>query len=113
MKQKPGVMIYFDIIPVLDLLSSADAGILFRAILQYGENGVLPELDQNLALLWPLIQQRLDFDAARYQTTVMKRKYAAYARWERQNDREPMPYTYWLENHGYETDHEANQNALA
>ena len=113
MKQKPGVMIYFDIIPVLDLLSNNDAGILFRAILQYGEKGVLPELDQGLALVWPLIRQRLDCDATRYQTTVMKRKYAAYARWERQNDREPMSYTDWLEQHGYETDHEADQNAFA
>ena len=113
MKQKPGVMIYFDMIPVVELLSNQDAGLLFRAILQYGENGVLPELDPHLALLWPLIQQRLDCDAARYETTVMKRKYAAYARWERQNERQPQPYTLWLENHGYEIDHEANQNALA
>ena len=113
MKQKPGVMIYFDIIPVLDLLSSADAGILFRAILQYGESGVLPELEPNLALLWPLIQQRLDHDWDRYQHTVIKRKYAAYSRWEKQHDRQPIPYSQWVEAKGYEQSLETEMDALA
>ena len=113
MKQKPGVMIYFDIIPVLDLLSNADAGILFRAILQYGENGVLPELEPNLALLWPLIQQRLDRDWDRYQATVIKRKYAAYSRWEKKHEREPLPFAHWVEARGYEQNPEEEMDALA
>ena len=90
-----------------------DAGILFRAILQYGENGVLPELEPNLALLWPLIQQRLDHDWDRYQHTVIKRKYAAYSRWEKQHDRQPIPYSQWVEAKGYEQSLETEMDALA
>lgn len=113
MKEKPGVMIYFDVIPVFTYLSSEEKGILFEAILNYAKYGVIPELKENLVLIWPLIQQRLDFDESRYQATVLKRKYAAYSRWEKQNDRKPLPYSYWVENHGYETFREEDQNALA
>ena len=100
-------------IPVVELLSNEDAGLLFRAILQYGENGVLPELDQKLALLWPLIQQRLDRDWDRYQTTVIKRKYAAYSRWEKKHDRQPIPYALWVEAKGYEHSNDEEMDALA
>ena len=113
MKQKPGVMIYFDMLPVLDLLSNQDKGTLFHAILSYAQTGELMPMNEHLSLLWPLIRQRLDFDSARYEQTVMKRKYAAYTRWERQNDRIPIPYSQWVEDRGYETDREADIHALA
>ena len=113
MKEKPGVMIYFDVIPVFAYLSIEEKGMLFEAILNYAKYGELPQLCEKLMLIWPLIQQRLDFDEARYQVTVLKRKYSAYARWEKQNDRKPLPYSYWVENRCYETYQEEDQNALA
>ena len=113
MKQKPGVMIYFDMLPVLSYLSLDEKGILFEAVLRYGKFGELPSFPEKLEPIWPLIQQRLDFDETRYQNTVMKRKYAAYVRREKQNDRQPLPYTQWLENHGYEADEEDHLNAFA
>ena len=93
MKQKPGVMIYFDVIPVFAYLSMEEKGMLFEAILNYAKYGELPELSEKLMVIWPLIQQRLDFDEARYQVTVLKRKYSAYARWEKQNGNQPLPYS--------------------
>ena len=113
MKEKPGVMIYFDVIPVLTYLSIEEKGMLFEAILNYAKYGELPQLSEKLTVIWPLIQQRLDFDESRYQVTVLKRKYAAYARWEKQNDRQPLPYSYWVEHRCYETYKEEDQNALA
>lgn len=104
MKEKPGVMIYFDMLPVLGMLSHEDAGMLFKAILEYGESGSCPALNESLALMWPLIQQRLDRDWDRYQAVVIKRKYAAYTRWEKNHGREPMPYSRWVEARGYDTD---------
>ena len=113
MKQKPGVMIYFDVIPVFAYLSIEEKGMLFEAILNYAKYGEVPQLSEKLTVIWPLIQQRLDFDEARYQVTVLKRKYSAYARWEKQNERQPLPYSYWVENRCYETYKEEDQNALA
>jgi hypothetical protein len=113
MKEKPGVMIYFDVLPVLNLLSIEEKGMLFEAIVNYAKYGVLPELSERLTVIWPLIQQRLDFDEARYQVTVLKRKYSAYARWEKQNDRQPIPYSQWVEAKGYEQSLETEMDALA
>lgn len=112
MKQKPGVMVYFDIIPVLAYLSNEDKGILFQAMLEYAEGGIYPPLNERLALIWPLIQQKMDRDWDRYQLTVIKRKYAAYARWEKQHDRTPLPYNQWVDQKGFETEPEDYDDAL-
>ena len=113
MKQKPGVMIYFDLIPVLGLLSNEEKGILFQTILDYAQEGVYTPLDERLTLLWPLIQQRLDRDWERYQLTVIKRKYAAYSRWEKQRQRDPLPYAQWVAIKGYEQPLEEECDTLA
>ena len=42
---KPGVMFYFDVRPCIKRLDAAEKGRLFEAILDYGEFGVVPELD--------------------------------------------------------------------
>ena len=44
MSKRPGVMIYFDILQVLERISDQDAGRLFRAILEYGRDGKIPAL---------------------------------------------------------------------
>ena len=41
---KPGVMIYFDIIPLIEGMSPDDAGQLFLAILKYAQYGEIPSL---------------------------------------------------------------------
>lgn len=79
-KKRPGVMLYFDIIPAIKLLSDEEKGILFDAILSYGETGIEPELDGKLAMAWVFIQQSSDRDAVRYAEKVLKTKYASYCR---------------------------------
>ena len=41
MKEKPGVMIYFDVLPVLTHLSIEEKGMLFEAILNYAKYGYI------------------------------------------------------------------------
>lgn len=95
MKKKPGVMLYFDLKRTVDRLSDKHAGILLRAILEYGLTGTVPELPDKLFLLWPMIQMRLDVDDERYYQLTYKRKYAAYVRWENEHGREPLSYKDW------------------
>lgn len=45
MAERPGVMLYFSLRFALKRLSYEEKGILFDAILDYGETGALPELD--------------------------------------------------------------------
>ncbi len=54
MYEKPGVMIYFDLQETLDRLSDEQAGILFRAILEYGAKRTEPDLPDPLFFLCPL-----------------------------------------------------------
>ena len=100
MKKKPGVMVYFELRGMLKLLSDAEKGKLFEAILEYGETGCVGELTDTLRVAWPLIQMRLDADTDRYTVMGMKRRYAAYVRWSKEHHEEPIAYSDWLESKG-------------
>ena len=80
-KKQPGTMLYFDIRPCLKRLSTQEKGILFEAILDYGEFGAVPELEGQLGVAWDFIQPRLDRDRERYEHITEKRRSAANARW--------------------------------
>ena len=101
MSKKPGVMIYFDMLPVLRTLSNTDKGILFEAILQYGESKELIPLTKKTAVIWPLIQQRMAVDESRYMRTVTRRAYAAYRRWAKQQGEEPLEFIQWQQENGH------------
>ena len=58
MNQKPGVMIYFEMLPTIQNLSKADKAALFEAILEYGMHKTLPPMSAKLKVVWPLVQQR-------------------------------------------------------
>ena len=96
MNTKPGVMIYFEVLPVLKRLSNEEKGILFQAIMEYGANRTIPELPDNLYIFWPIIQSRLDTDDDRYHKVSLKRRYAIYVRWAKQHCQDPLPYDDWL-----------------
>ena len=85
-KKQPGSMLYFDIRPCLKRLTLEEKGLLFEAILDYGEFGVLPELDGGVGIAWDFIQQRLDRDKDRYQEVSRRRADAANARWEKERE---------------------------
>ena len=104
MKKKPGVMVYFDLRRMLTLLTDAEKGQLFEAILEYGETGLVGELSDTLRIAWPLIQMRLDTDTNRYAYVALKRKYAAYVRWAKEHGEEPILYSDWIEKQGYSAD---------
>ena len=105
MKRKPGVMVYFELRGMMKLLSDAEKGKLFEAILEYGETGMVGEMSDTLRVAWPLIQMRLDMDNTRYEFVGFKRKYAAYVRWAKEHDEEPKDFEQWMSEHGYCCDH--------
>ena len=96
MLKKPGVMIYFDITECMEHMSDEQAGILFRAILEYGQHRTEQILPPPLHIVWPLVRRRLDSDDERYFRTTLKRGYAAYTRWAKAKGKEPVDYDEWL-----------------
>jgi hypothetical protein len=97
MNQKPGVMVYFDMLPAIEHLSKVDSGVLFQAILRYGRHEELPQMSAKLKVVWPLVQQRLDRDEEQYCKVVTKRAYSAYVRWAKHNKEDVMSFQNWQE----------------
>ena len=84
---KPGVVVYFDMRPAMKRLTAAQKGILFEAIMDYADDGVLPEFDDiALQIVWDFIQPRLDDDSEKYNATVNARKEAADKRWNKDSN---------------------------
>ena len=82
---RPGIMLYFDVRPCLKRLTMEQQGELFNAILDFGENGVVPSFDGLLGIAWDFIEPRLVRDNERYEKTVSARRAAAQSRWDKQS----------------------------
>lgn len=80
MSGRPGVMIYFDMRPALECLTTEEKGRLFEAILEYAENGIVPSFDGALAMMWCFVKPKLDKDDETYKLKCIKRKYSTYCR---------------------------------
>ena len=92
---KPGVMFYFDVRPCIKRLSINEKGCLFEAILDYGEFGIVPELEGALGVAWDFIQPKLDRDAGRYDKQVEQKQYAVYVREAKKNGGTPASFDDW------------------
>lgn len=92
---KPGVMFYFEIRPCIKRLTLEEKGQLFEAILDYGEYGVIPEVDGAVGVAWDFIQQRLDRDTGRYDEKVEQTKYAVAVREAKKKGIQLPPFEKW------------------
>lgn len=73
-KQRPGIMVYFELLDEMSELSDEECGLLFRDMLVYAQYGVLPSYsDRAMRTLWKIVQTRLDADATRYDEIAAKR----------------------------------------
>ena len=82
-KSRPGIMLYFDIRPSLKLISTEEKGLLLEAMLDYAEDGILPELTGKAEVVWTFMKKKIDDDAERYEEICRKRRDAANARVEK------------------------------
>lgn len=75
---KPGVMIYFDVEPILKRLNDHQAAQLFRAIIEYGHIGEtdVSDFDDITLVIWELLKPRIDADNIKYQNITKKRSEA-------------------------------------
>ena len=77
-------MLYFSVRPALRRLSLEEKGTLLDAILNYGERGVLPELNGVLGVCWDFIQPMIDKDAEAYHKKCEQAKKSVEARWAKE-----------------------------
>lgn len=93
---KPGVMLYFDVRPCLKRLSAEEKGLLFDAILEYGENGTNPDFDGMIGIAWDFIQLSIDRDSDRYDHQVSQKRYATYVREAKRKGVESVSFETWI-----------------
>lgn len=93
---KPGVMFYFNLRPCIKRLSIEEKGQLFEAILDYGELGVVPDVDGALGVAWDFVQQHIDFDSAQYDRKVLQKRYAVFVREIKKSGGTPVSFEEWL-----------------
>lgn len=83
--KKPGVMLYFELYPMLKQMTVDDAHALIMAIFEYAQNGVLPRFSsQALVYVWEFVRLNIDRDSERYLRVVEQRRKAAEKRWQKQ-----------------------------
>lgn len=77
---KPGVMIYLDILPTLELLSNEEAGELFKAAVHYAA-GELPEITlEKVRKIWPRVKIRIEADNRAYFEKTRNSQFAVFHR---------------------------------
>ena len=104
MTERPGVMLYFDILPALEKMEASDAGRLFVAVLRYAQGGTEPELDGSADLVWSFIKSSIDRDGRRYRHKQLQAQWKVYCREERKFGREPLPFDSWISQEKLSTD---------
>lgn len=77
---RPGIMLYFDILEPLRMLPDEDKGRLLVAMLEYGRDGIKPELDGPLGIVWSFVQPKIDKDGERYEDSKLQREYAVFCK---------------------------------
>ena len=94
---KPGIMMYFEIYPCLELMTREEKGDLLEALMYYGMTGKELELTGNLKLLWPLLKDRVDRDDNRYNRIVVRNQYASYVKSAQSKNQRTLSYEEWME----------------
>ena len=87
MKEKPGVMLYFDRLPYLNRMDDTQRGKLFLWIMEYAQYGVVPEVeDPMLGMAWDVVKPAIDLDTERYEAKCERNAKSARKRWEKEID---------------------------
>ena len=77
---RPGIMVYFEILESIRELPLEDIGRLTLAMLEYGQDGVVPKLEGSLVYVWPFVRKMIDKDEQRYDDMKVQREYAAFCK---------------------------------
>lgn len=104
---RPGIMLYFDILEPIKVLPDADKGRLLVAMLEYGQNGIVPQFDGELglSLAWGFVKPKIDKDSEEYNKTVLKRQYATFCRDRKRKGEPEISFEEWMmtiDDHSYQ-----------
>ena len=93
---RPGVMLYFDIIPALDTLPPETVGRLLLGALHYARDGVEPSGDDPALLFaWAFLKSGIDRDGDAYEEKRLRGEWLVYCRGCKKEGTDPLPFNEW------------------
>ena len=93
---RPGLMLYFDILPALDKLPSSAVGELLLAALHYAQSGAEPAFeDSSLGFAWAFLQPSIDRDGATYEGKRLKGDWLTYCRQCKEDGVDALDFETW------------------
>lgn len=96
MNNRPGVMLYFSILPALDSLSPASAGTLLLAAMHYAQDGREPIFeDGTLSFAWSFLKPSIDRDGDVYEEKRLRGSWMTYCRQCKREGNEPLDFETW------------------
>lgn len=99
-KERPGVILYFDLLPVLQRMTKEEAADLIITMLEYGKTGAIPDLStkgERFLIVWEMVKPRIDSDLENWKEKILQSKYAGYCSAEKRQGREPIDFDSWLD----------------
>ena len=90
---RPGVLIYHNILPQLKMLTAAEAGELFRAVLHYSLEGSYDALPRTAEVIMTGLIPLIDRDNEKYERLCQQRRAAAISRWRKDHPGEEPDLT--------------------
>lgn len=95
---RPGLLLYFDILPALDKLPHAAVGELLLTSLHYAQDGVEPTFeDSSLEFAWAFLRPSIDRDGTMYETKRLKGEWLVYCKQCKRDDVQPLDFDTWRE----------------
>lgn len=96
MNNRPGVMLYFSILPALDSLSPTSAGTLLLAAMHYAQDGREPIFeDGTLSFAWSFLKPSIDRDGDVYEEKRLRGSWMTYCRQCKREGNEPLDFETW------------------
>lgn len=89
--KRKSFLVYYDMIEQLDVLTDVEVGMLFRAVVLFAKEGVIPKFDDKaLTVLFLGMKSQIERDAQKYQERCDKNRNAANNRWRKENNLSPQ-----------------------
>lgn len=93
---RPGVMLYFSVLPALDSLPPASAGTLLLAAMHYAQDGQEPVFeDSTLAFAWAILKPSIDRDAEVYDEKRLRGEWMTYCRQCKREGNDAVAFETW------------------
>lgn len=91
MDERPGIILYFNLLDKLDDMTCEEVGTIIVALKHYAKTGEEPAFeDRYFKSIWADFRAACDNDAKRYEERKIQSSYAAYCREEKKKGCEPV-----------------------